>query len=55
MVMGERSCRNFFNYVDDVIANQGYKIRTSINVRITSGLQESVCLSSIGEPTCPNV
>ena len=30
------------NYFDDVIANQEYKIRTSMNVRMTSGLPESV-------------
>ena len=51
--MGQRSCRNFSNYVDDVIVNQKYKIRTSINVRMTSGLPESVCLSSIRDPTYP--
>ena len=53
--MGQRSYRNLSNYVDDVIANQEYKIRTSINVRMTSGLPESVCLSSIRDPTCPDV
>ena len=31
-IMGQRSCRNFYNYVDDAIVNQEYKIRTSINV-----------------------
>ena len=54
--MGQRSCRNFYNYVDDVIANQKYKIRSaSINVRMNSGLPESVFLPSIRDPTCPNV
>ena len=53
--MGQRSYTNFYNYVDDVIANQEYKIRTSMNVRMTSGLPESVCLSSIRDTTRPNV
>ena len=31
-IMGQRSCRNFYNYVDYAIVNQEYKIGTSINV-----------------------
>ena len=55
--MGQGSCRKLSNYVDNVIANQDYKIRTSINVRMTSGLPVSVCLSSIRDlhVTCPDV
>ena len=56
-ITGQRSCRNFYNYVDDAIVNQEYKIRTSRDkcVRMTSGLPESVCNSFIRDPTCPNV